>query len=268
MTLADPLSIEAIRRRLRSETVGRHLFLFGEVDSTNRVLGHLARSGAAEGTAVLAEMQTDGRGRLGQPWFSPAGFNLYVSVLFREGITPRCVGVFSFLASLAVADAIRALGPKPTIKWPNDVLVNRKKVAGALAASAMRGDVVEFLVLGVGVNLNIAPEALAAALGPAGVAATSLSAVLGRPVERNAFAASYLDHLDGWARRFRQEGAAPVLEAWRERDILTARRVEIRDGGPPFTGKVLGVDELGHLLVDDGTGARHTITTEEVRVLD
>ena len=268
MTFPRALSIEAIRRQLHSEAVGRHLYLFGEVDSTNRVLGHLARSGAAEGTTVMAEAQKDGRGRLGQAWFSPAGVNLYVSVLFREGITPHSAGIFSFLASLAVADAIRALGPMPTIKWPNDVLVNRRKVAGALAACASRGDVVDFVVLGVGVNLNIAPEALVAALGPAGVAATSLAEELGRPVDRNAFAASYLDHLDVWARRFRREGAAPVLEAWRERDILTARRVEVRNGLAPFTGKVLGVDELGHLLVDAGKGAPRAITTEEVRVLD
>jgi biotin-(acetyl-CoA carboxylase) ligase len=87
-------------------------------------------------------------------------------------------------------------------------------------------------------------------------------------VDRNAFASSYLNHLDAWARRYRREGAAPVLAAWRERDILTARRVEVRNGGAPFTGTVLGVDELGHLLVGDRSGERHAVITGEVRVLD
>jgi biotin-(acetyl-CoA carboxylase) ligase len=92
--------------------------------------------------------------------------------------------------------------------------------------------------------------------------------VLGKPVDRNAFAASYLNHLDAWARRFREEGADPILDAWRDRDILTARRVEIRATPDPYLARVLGVDEEGHLLVADGHGERRTVITEEVRVLD
>jgi BirA family biotin operon repressor/biotin-[acetyl-CoA-carboxylase] ligase len=268
MTPTARLSIEAIRRRLHSAVVGRHLYLFEKVDSTSRALRNLARAGAAEGTAVLAESQSDGRGRMGQPWFSPAGTNLYVSVLFHADAAPRTVGVFSFIASLAVADAIRDLGLSPTIKWPNDVLVRHKKVAGTLTECSVRGDRVEFVVLGVGVNLNVSPEALAAALGPAAAWATSLAEALGVPVDRNAFAASYLNHLDAWARRFRQDGAGPILDAWRDRDILTARRVEIRAAPGPFLGRVLGVDEEGHLLVANGRGERHTVISEEVRVLD
>jgi BirA family biotin operon repressor/biotin-[acetyl-CoA-carboxylase] ligase len=268
MIVTDSLSIDGIRRRLTAATVGRHLYLFGEVESTNKVLRHLARSGAAEGTVVIAEAQSDGRGRLGQPWFSPAGVNLYVSALFRPAIKPREAPVFSFIASLAVADAIKELGPSPGIKWPNDVLLDRKKVAGSLMECAVRGEEVEFLVLGVGVNLNVDLAALHTALGPAGAAATSLAAVTGHEVDRNAFAASYLSHLDQWAARYRAEGAAPVMAAWRDRDILTARRVEVRGDARAFDGRVLGVDETGHLLVQDAHGTRHMVLTEEVRLLD
>jgi BirA family biotin operon repressor/biotin-[acetyl-CoA-carboxylase] ligase len=268
MTRSDPLSIQAIRRLLHSGVVGRHLYLFGEVDSTSRALRDLARAGAVEGTTVLAESQSDGRGRMGQPWFSPPGCNLYVSVLFRAESVPRHVGLFSFIASLAVADAVRDLGLLPTIKWPNDVLVKQKKVAGTLAECSIQGDRVEFAVLGVGVNLNVTPEALSAALGPAAVAATSLAAALGKPVDRNAVAASYLNHLDLWARRFREEGARPIVDAWRDRDILTARRVEVRGGPGSYLGRVLGLDEEGHLLVADGRGECRTVVTGEVRVLD
>ena len=268
MITIDTLSIEAIRARLAAATVGRHLYLFDDVVSTNKVLRQLARSGAAEGTVVLAERQTDGRGRLGRPWFSPGGVNLYASVLFRDGLAPVEAPLFCFIASLAVADAIRDVGLHPAIKWPNDVLVGRKKVAGALMECATRGSTVDFLVVGVGVNLNVDQASLRSALGPAGVGATSLAAVLGREVDRNAFAASYLNHLDAWARRFRAEGPAPILAAWRQRDILTGRRVEARGERESFDGRVLGVSDAGRLLVQPPSGEPRAILNEEIRVLD
>ncbi len=268
MIATEPLSIEGIRRGLRGATVGQHLYLFGTVDSTNKMLRSLARSGVAEGTVVLAEGQSQGRGRLGQPWFSPAGVNLYMSALFRISVKLREAPVFSFVASLALADAVKDLGLAPAIKWPNDVLVGGKKVAGSLMDCATHGEAVEFIVLGVGVNVNVDLATLHEALGPSGRAATSLAAVVGREVDRNALAADYLNHLDLWVLRYRAEGAAPILAAWRERDILTGRRVEIRGGGPAFDGRALGIEDDGHLVVQDSKGARHAILTEEVRVLD
>ncbi len=268
MIAAEQLSVEEIRRRLRAVTVGRQLYLFGEVGSTNSTLCGLAREGAIEGTVVIADGQTAGRGRLGQEWFSPRGVNLYASVLFRPHFRPREAARFSFIASLALADAIKDLGLKPAIKWPNDVLLGGKKVGGSLVECATRGEGIEFLILGVGVNVNVEPEALRAALGPAGAAATSLAAALGREVERNAFAASYLTHLDGWAQRYRTSGPEPVLAAWRERDILTGRRIEARGEGTSFDGRVLGVDAEGALVVEDGMGHRHCVLTEEIRILD
>lgn len=267
MIVTDALSIEAIRRQLNSRVVGQHLYLFSEVESTNTVLRHLARSGAAEGTVVLAEGQRRGRGRIGQEWFSPSGVNLYVSVLFREHLSPGEAGVFAFIAGLAVADAVKALGLSPAIKWPNDVLVDGKKVAGSLVECATRGETVDFLVLGVGVNLNVEPAALSAALGEA-AAATSLSAIIGHEIDRSAFAASYLTHLDAWADRYRREGPRPVLAAWRERDILTGRRVAVRGQTSSFDGRVLGVDIGGRLVVQDPLGQQHTILTEQIRSLD
>ena len=268
MIATDPLSIEAIRRRLRTRVVGRHLFLFGEVESTNTVLSRLAGSGATEGSVVLAESQRQGRGRLGQAWFSPSGVNLYASVLFRERLTPRAAAQFSFIAGLALTDAIKELGLHPAIKWPNDVLVDTKKVAGTLVECAIRGELVDFLVLGVGVNLNVDPQSLHDALGEAAAAATSLSAATGHEIDRNAFAASYLNRLEDWATCYRNNGAATVLAAWRDRDILTGRRVMVRGAGAGFDGRVLGVNDEGRLVVQDSLGSGRVVLTEEIRVLD
>ena len=268
MIATEPLSIEAIRERLRATVVGQHLYLFGEVESTNAVLRDLARSGAAEGTVVLAEAQRHGRGRLGQEWFSPAGVNLYASVLFRERLAPREAGPFSLIAGLALADAVKALGVYPAIKWPNDVLVDGRTVGGSLAECAIRDDAVDFLVLGVGVNLNVDPESLRHALGEAAAAATSLSTAIGHEIDRNAFAASYLNHLDEWALRYRKTGGVSVLDAWRDRDILTGRRVTVCSSDASYEGRVLGVDDEARLVVRDPLGGRHVVLTEESRVVD
>ena len=266
--VVDALRVDAIRRRLSPGTMWRGICLFGEVASTNQMLACLARSGAGEGTVVLADAQREARGRLGQPWFSPPGVNLYVSALFRDCLSPADAPLFSFIASLAVADAVRELGQTPAIKWPNDVLLGRKKVAGALVECAIRGDAVDYLVVGVGVNVNVSPESLRAALGPAGAFASSLAVALGRPVDRNALAASYLAALEMWAHVFRQEGAAPVLAAWRDRDILTGRHVEAVGRDERFDGRVLGVDLSGHLVIKLLSGEAREVLNEQIRTLD
>jgi BirA family biotin operon repressor/biotin-[acetyl-CoA-carboxylase] ligase len=263
-TETRPLSIAGIRRRLRAPLVGRQLYLYGKVESTNDSLGRMARSGAPEGTVVIAEAQTAGRGRLGQPWFSPPDVNLYASVLFRGPLARKDAPVFSFIGGLALADAVREAGATPAIKWPNDVLVDGRKVGGSLIECGARGDEVDYLVLGVGANLNVDLDALGAALGPAARDATSLRAVTGREVDRDAFAAAYLNALDAWTRRYRWDGPSAVLEGWSGLDILTGRQVEIRGAGYRFIGRVTGVDPSGRLVVEDGLGERRTVTTEEI----
>jgi BirA family biotin operon repressor/biotin-[acetyl-CoA-carboxylase] ligase len=268
MITIHPLSVEEIQRQLSASIVGRQVHLFGEVESTNAVLCSLARQGAVEGTVVLADSQTHGRGRRGQPWFSPGGVNLYASVLFRPSFHPGEAPRFSFIASLALGDAVKELGLSPAIKWPNDVLVNRKKVAGSLVECATQADAIEYLVLGVGVNVNVTTAALRAALGPSAVAATSLCAAAGRELDRNALAAAYLSRLDAWAYRYRTEGPAPILAAWRDRDILTGRRVEARAELARVEGRALGVDGSGRLVLEDAGGRRHAVVSEEIRIVE
>lgn len=263
-----PLAPEDIRAALQARVVGRELILRSEVDSTNDALMGLARAGAAPGTVLIAEAQTKARGRRGQPWFSPPGLNLYVSVLLRPVLRPEQLPVFSFIASLAVTDALVALGARPTIKWPNDVLLDGRKVAGSLAEVSLRGEHVEAVVLGVGVNLNVSSVALREGLGPAAQFATSVAEALGAPVDRAAFAAAYLNAVDRWAETFEREGGAPLVAAWKQREIVTARRVEVRDEGATLEGRVQGLDGQGRLVVIDARGARTVVTTGDLRLLD
>lgn len=262
------LKVGLIAERLSGGTVGRDIRLHGTVTSTNDILKELAKAGAPEGTVVIADEQTAGHGRLKKSWFSPPGVNVYASVLFRPAIQLREVPGFSFISSLAVADAIALEGLSPAIKWPNDVLVDRKKVAGSLAECASSGRKVDFVSLGIGVNVNVAPAALRAALGEAARAAGSLGEAAGREIDRNVFAANFLSLLDKWAHVFAAQGLAPVLAAWRDRDILTGRRVEVRGQGKPYDGRVLGVDREGYLVLRDPRGARRRVLTGEIRLAD
>ncbi|MBI3624770.1 MAG: biotin--[acetyl-CoA-carboxylase] ligase [Candidatus Rokubacteria bacterium] len=268
LIIQDALSIELIRRRLSAQVVGRQIYLFGEVPSTNETLRHLTKAGAREGTVVLAESQTAGRGRLGKAWFSPFGVNLYASILFRPTISPEAAPVFSFIASLALADAIRALGLPAAIKWPNDILVERKKVAGVLAEVATAGDRLDYVILGVGVNLNVDRQALLEALGDAGHAAAALRELTGKEIDRNAFSASFLNFLDEWLLVYRDRGAAALLKAWRDRDILTGRRVQVREQRITFDGRARGVHADGQLVVEDSKGLTRKVVAGEVRLLD
>ena len=262
------LDINVIRKQLATPAVASDIQIFGRVPSTNSVLRSLALKSAPEGTVVIADEQTAGRGRLGKPWFSPPGVNLYASVLCRPGITPAAAPVFSFVASLALADAIRELGLHPAIKWPNDVLVRHRKVAGILTELSIAGDRLEYLILGVGVNVNVERDLLRAALGPAAQHAISLREALGRPVERNAFAGTLLTYLDEWLITYREQGPERILRAWRDLDIVTGRRVGVRDDTATLEGRARGVAADGHLEIEDAHGAIHRVLAGDVRLLE
>lgn len=266
--LEVPLSLDAIRRCLFTYTVGRRLVLHDAVTSTNAVLRELARAGAVEGTVVLAECQTAGRGRAGTAWFSPPGVNVYLSALFRPAIPLASAAPFTFMGSLALVDAIRELGLNPAIKWPNDVLVGGKKVAGVMAELDAREERVRQAILGIGVNVNVGQDVLRAALGDAAGFATSLREARREPIDRNAFAASVLTYLDDWLVVFRDRGAPALLRAWRDFDIVTGRRVEIRSERTVFDGRARGVDEEGCLAVEDAGGRVHRVTTGQLRLLE
>jgi BirA family biotin operon repressor/biotin-[acetyl-CoA-carboxylase] ligase len=210
----DHLAIDLIRRKLDTSVVGRHVYLFESVTSTNDALRHFARAGAEEGTVVLAEQQTAGRRHGNLPWFSPPGVNLYASVLFRPALGARDVPLFALIASLALADAARAEGAPAATRWPNDVVVDGRKLGGALVEYATVGDRVTHVILGVGVNLNVDEADLRAALAEEAGGATTLTRVLGRAVDRNRFAGRLLGALESRLRLYVERGPASVREAW------------------------------------------------------
>jgi BirA family transcriptional regulator, biotin operon repressor / biotin---[acetyl-CoA-carboxylase] ligase len=264
----DHLSITAMRRHLDTELVGRHIYLRGTVDSTNAVLRRLAEHEAEEGTVVLAEAQTAGRGRPGVRWFSPDGVNLYVSVLFRPVLAPREVPRFAPIASLALSEAVEAEGLTVEIKWPNDLVVNGRKLGGTLVDFATVDGRVSYVILGLGVNLNVTRAELDAALGAEAAAATSVSELTGREIDRNRFAARLLNRLEKWHTTITAYGPEPALAAWQARDALRGRPLEVGTGHEAWRGCGRGVDAEGCLLVEDGDGRPHRVVSGAVRLLE
>ena len=167
-----------------------------------------------------------------------------------------------------MCDAIGGEGLEATIKWPNDVLVEGKKVAGVLAECATVETHIDYVMLGFGVNLNVTHKTLMTELGPSGHFAGSLADLAGREIDRNAFAAALLNHLFRWVATYRTDGPTAVVAAWRDRDILTGRRVEVRGEGSSYEGRVLGVDTQGCLLVRDSLGEVHRVLAGEIRLSD
>lgn len=261
------LSIELIRRHLSSETFASHIYLFDTVSSTNDTLCRLA-VGAQDGTVVLAETQTAGRGRGGKAWFSPPGVNLYLSVLLRPAMPVRTVPIFSFITSLALTEAVAVEHVEADIKWPNDIVVGGRKLAGTLVQSSARGDRLVHVILGMGVNVNVTAAALRKGLGGEAEAATSIREVVGRETDRNKFAATVLNCLEKWLEVWCRQGPEAVLQAWRHSDVLAGHRLVIRNGQAEHACRALGVDQEGRLVVESREGAVHHVVGGEIRVTD
>jgi len=216
------LDIAEIRRRLSNEIVGHHMYVFGTLASTATALRRCADAGAREGTVVLAEEQQQGCGRLGQPWYSPPGVNLYASVLFRPDLSSNAVPAFSHIAGLALTDALWVEGAPAALREPNDVLIDGRKVGCTLVEWSPIEGRIEYVVLGVCANVNVTRDELRAGLGQAADTATSLCEEVGREIDRNAFAAAVLGFLEKWLGAYTARGPAAVIAAWRSRLVTGA----------------------------------------------
>ncbi len=215
------------------------------VGSTNDEARTLAETGAAQGTMVWAARQAAGRGRQARPWESPEG-NLYCSTVLRPGMPAMRGGELAFLVALALAEGIAAVAPALDVrlKWPNDVLIGRRKVAGILLESSVAHDgTLAWVVAGTGVNLVSFPEGTR-------FPATSLTAEGAAAVTPPVLLSSYAAALDRWAGRWRGEGFAPVRRAWLERAVGLGEPVEVRLDHETLTGRFAGLDPHGALVLE------------------
>lgn len=230
------------------------------VESTNAVARALGEEGAAEGQVIWAREQRGGRARRGRVWHSPPG-NLYCSILLRPGCRPSAAGQISFVVAVAMADAIDAVAPSIEglcLKWPNDLIVHRRKMAGILLESAATADgMVDWVVAGTGVNLDSHPEEV-------DYPATDLAAEGFAFVLPETLLEHYVAALDRWLARWRVRGFGPIREAWKTRATGIGEMITIRLEREIVIGRFELLDEDGALHLVLGDGSRRRFTAGEV----
>ena len=262
----DTIDQHELRAHLDNTRVGSQLEFIKLTGSTNADAFRLAENGAIEGTVVLADSQTGGKGRRGRLWSSPAGVNLYCSVILRPAIMPHEAPQLTFLSAVAVARAIELTTRlTPEIKWPNDLLISGKKVAGLLNEMSAETDGINFVILGIGVNLNMTADQFPQDLRHP---ATSLLLESGIRVDRSRFTGTMLNELDRLYAEFLAHGFGPVREEWQQRCNANGRQVLVSDSGTECTGgRFVGIDSDGAMLLRSDEGTMHRITCGDVRVI-
>ncbi|HEX3012176.1 MAG TPA: biotin--[acetyl-CoA-carboxylase] ligase [Syntrophomonadaceae bacterium] len=225
----------------------REIYLYQEVTSTNDIARKMAKCGAAEGTIVMSETQTAGRGRLTRQWSCPAGKGLLMSMVVRPKILARNVPLLSLLAGVVVAETIKTVtGCQAGLKWPNDVLINGKKVCGILAESSISYGNPEYVIIGIGINLNLDITDLPADCRNT---STSIKAETGKKVSRLDMLRQFIIIWDEYYQAYLREGYLFVLDKWINNNITLERTVTVNKEREAISGQAVGISKRGGLLV-------------------
>lgn len=243
----DRLIRDEIRARLKTSAMGCDVVSFEEVDSTNDVAIRLAEEGAREGTLVVAESQRKGRGRLGRAWHSPKGAGIWCSLILRPKLRPAEASQLTLLAALAMLRAVKkTAGLATLIKWPNDLLLHSKKVCGILSEMSSEPDLIHFVVVGVGINVNWGKSEMPSKIRET---ATSLSEHLHKKISRVELLCQYLWEMEALYLSFCEEGFAPILDEIKKHCDSLGRQVEIKTGERSLAGQAVDLDLDGALLL-------------------
>ena len=261
-----PLDLSLVREILGATRLGNKFHYFEQIGSTNTHAGELAESGAAEGEVVIAESQTHGRGRLGRRWESPPWANLYFSIVLRPKLAPEHAAQITLMAAVAVAEAVASfIAQEITIKWPNDILVDGRKLAGILTEASCSAGRVEYVILGVGINVNTAIDSMPDEIRRG---ATSLFDLTGKNVSRENVLHRLIRDLDRCYGVLEASGFDALRPRWEARFNLRGKRVRAELDGQVVTGRACGIDRNGELVLEDENGMLKTIIAGDVIPLE
>jgi len=264
----DQLLPWEIKTSLKTRYVGKAVYHYSVIDSTQDIAIKLAESNAPEGIVVVAEKQKKGRARVGRRWAAPEG-GIWLSIVLKPKIPTAETTILPLLAALAVCDAIRKeckLDAK--VKWPNDVIINGKKVSGILAEMSCEADMVNYVVIGIGINANVNAKKLEMVIkGTAGYyGATSLMNEIGEKVDRVKLTRRILAELEEKYRVLEEEGAETIIREWKERSATLGTNVTVALNEMCFVGKAIDIDYDGALLVKLPDGNIKRIVAGDVYV--
>lgn len=242
-----------ISKDMDTEYIGKNLYVYNEVKSTNTVAKFLAMNGAENGTVVISEKQTDARGRSGKSWESPLG-GIWLSIILQPNVHYSKLPLITLATGVAVAKAIERTGiTSSEIKWPNDIMLHGKKVCGILTEAVTKFNTIEHVIIGVGIDANIDisdfPEELQDGT-------TTLADELGRKEDENTLIRIFLEEFEKISELFNNEGFEEILKEWRKRSYSIGKIVEVREPfNKNYDAYVLGINREGALVVEkiDGT---------------
>lgn len=260
LAVPDKLLPEEVLQGLKTRLFTGPVHYFETLNSTNDLAKELAAQGAPEGAVVVAETQTRGRGRLGREWNSPPGAGLYVSLVLRPMLPPMELPQITLTTAVAVVRAVRRVaGLAPGIKWPNDLLINGKKLGGILTEMETESDRIRHVVVGLGLNVNNSgfPFDLAAT-------ATSLTLAAGRTFSRVHLLQAWLEEFEELYGRFLNQGFPEILEEWKSSAVTLGKMVTVRQGPREISGQALDVAPDGALLLRTNNGEMVRVTSGEI----
>ncbi|MDO8869997.1 MAG: biotin--[acetyl-CoA-carboxylase] ligase [Methanobacteriaceae archaeon] len=250
-----------VKRGLETDYIGQNIHYFSEIDSTNNVAKKMAEEGAPEGTIIIAETQTRGRGRRGKQWISPAG-GVWMSIILRPQIPPSEAPQLTLMTGVAVAKAIKnKFGLDVGIKWPNDILIGSKKVCGILTEANAKFSTIDYVVVGIGIDANVNTENF-----PSDVqkSATSLKKELNEDIMGPELVQEFLKIFEDTYNEFKEGNFPEILGEWRRMSKTIGSRVEVRKQlGKIVRGEAVGITNEGALILElDNGNLRKVISGE------
>ncbi|WP_297213025.1 MULTISPECIES: biotin--[acetyl-CoA-carboxylase] ligase [Thermodesulfovibrio] len=258
---------ENLKKELNSKIseVGKEIFIYDEVESTNSVAYELLKKGYPSGTVVIADRQTKGKGRLGRKWISPAGKNLYMSIAVKPNITPKYATMITLTSVVACTTALRRhTDIAVLIKWPNDMLVDHKKVGGILSEIKIEGEKIKAAVVGIGINVNMTEEDIPEEIKDI---ATSLRICKGEEFSRALLAVEIIKEFDKWYQLLEKKNRKTIIDRWMQLSGTIGRQVKIVLTEREIIATAEAIDEEGRLIVKLSDGTYEKISAGDVTLL-
>ncbi|WP_019241996.1 MULTISPECIES: biotin--[acetyl-CoA-carboxylase] ligase [Bacillus] len=264
LTIPEKMSSDSIRLHLQTNTLGQQIHHLETVESTQRIANDLANKGAVEGTIVIADEQTLGRGRLARQWYSPKGTGIWMSVILKPNIPIQQAPQLTLMTAVAVTKAIiETTGAQARIKWPNDILISGKKMTGILTEMQAEADGIHSIVIGIGINVNQKSEDFPEELRDI---ATSLQIETNQIHSREIIICSVLKHLEQLYELYKQAGFSPIKTLWENYAISVGKRITATTAQNKIIGKALGITNEGVLLVEDDNRKIHSIYSADIEL--
>ncbi|MEO4053144.1 biotin--[acetyl-CoA-carboxylase] ligase [Solibacillus sp. CAU 1738] len=262
---SEKLDDMQIKAHLETERYGRKIYHYDEVTSTQLIAHDLVRDGAEDGTVVIAETQTAGRGRMLRPWDSAVGKGIWMTVIIRPDVLPYQAPQFTLVTAVAAVKAMRTLYNNFTavIKWPNDILINGKKSVGILTEMVAETDRVQALLIGIGINANQQMEDFPEELQ---TIATSIALEEGEEIDRAEFVAEFLKYLEQYSDHYVEHGFSHIKELWEEASATIGKQVRATTLREVIEGEAIGITESGVLEIRTSSGEIKGVYSADIEI--